>query len=185
MIVTIAEHGSLGRAGHVLGISQSALTHSLATIEEELGTPLFGSSHRGMQPSNVGRATLVGGRELVKRLEALETASLTLRRGRLGSLTVSSSTVAPDVVLEPAKAAVIVDVPDTRIELLPSDHVTAARPVQAGESLFGVTEVSELEPPHFDITPLRHDALVKPMSPILRPGSSPGGAGPFRAPIHA
>lgn len=154
MIVTIAEHGSLVRAAHVLGISQSALTHSLATIEETPGAPLLVSSHRGIQPNNVGGAILVEGRELSKRLEGLETADLTLSRVHLGSLTVSSSTAAPDVLLAPAKAVVIVDFPDTRIELLPSDHVTTARPVQAGEALFGATALSELEePPHFDITP--------------------------------
>jgi DNA-binding transcriptional LysR family regulator len=174
LIVTIAEHGSLVRAGRVLGVSQSALTRSLATIEEELGAPLFERSHRGMQPTNIGRAILLEGREVVQRMEAVEKTILALRRVRFGSLTVSSSTVALDVVLAPAVAAIIADFPETQIELLPSDHVQAARRVQDGEALLGVTELSELEEPAlFDITPLRRHALlrwVRPGHPLLALG---------------
>lgn len=162
LIVTIAEHGSLVRAGRVLGVSQSALTRSLATIEEELGASLFERSHRGMQPTNIGRAILLEGREVVQRMEALEKTILALRRVRFGSLAVSSSTVALDVVLAPAAAAIIADFPETQLELLPSDHVQAARRVQDGEALLGVTELSELEEPTlFDITPLRRHALLR------------------------
>ena len=47
IIVTIAEHGSLVKAGRVPGMSQPSLTRSLAQVEERLGATLFDRSRRG------------------------------------------------------------------------------------------------------------------------------------------
>jgi len=54
IVVTIAEHGSLVKAGRVLGMSQPSLTRSLAQVEEKLGATLFDRSRRGMAPTMPG-----------------------------------------------------------------------------------------------------------------------------------
>jgi DNA-binding transcriptional LysR family regulator len=47
----VQRHGSVHRAADVLHITQSALTRSLATLEEGLGVRLFDRSTSGMQPT--------------------------------------------------------------------------------------------------------------------------------------
>ena len=41
VFATVAEHLSFRRAGHVLGISPSAVSHAVRGLEERLHVPLF------------------------------------------------------------------------------------------------------------------------------------------------
>lgn len=54
--LAIAEHGSFSKAAGTLYIAQSALSHQLAQLEEELGQPLFLRLPRGVELTAAGRA---------------------------------------------------------------------------------------------------------------------------------
>jgi DNA-binding transcriptional LysR family regulator len=47
-LVSIVEHGSLTRAAAVLHMSQPALSHQIAALERELGTPVIERRPRGV-----------------------------------------------------------------------------------------------------------------------------------------
>ena len=49
-LVTIADQGSLTRAAAVLHLSQPALSHQIAAIEREVGTPVIERLPRGIRP---------------------------------------------------------------------------------------------------------------------------------------
>ena len=55
-LVTIVEQGSLTKAAAVLHISQPALSHQIAAIERELGTPVIERLPRGIRPTAAGLA---------------------------------------------------------------------------------------------------------------------------------
>jgi DNA-binding transcriptional LysR family regulator len=55
-LVTIVEQGSLTRAAAVLHLSQPALSHQIATLERELGTPVIERLPRGIRPTAAGLA---------------------------------------------------------------------------------------------------------------------------------
>src|SRR6202453_3638598 len=55
-LVTIVEQGSLTKAAAVLHLSQPALSHQLAAIERELGTPVIERLPRGVRPTAAGLA---------------------------------------------------------------------------------------------------------------------------------
>jgi DNA-binding transcriptional LysR family regulator len=61
-LVTIVEHGSLTKAAAVLHMSQPALSHQIAGIERELGTPVIERLARGIRPTAAGLAVAAEGR---------------------------------------------------------------------------------------------------------------------------
>jgi DNA-binding transcriptional LysR family regulator len=61
-LVTIVEQGSLTRAAAALHMSQSALSHQIAAIERELGTPAVERLPRGIRPTAAGLAVVAEAR---------------------------------------------------------------------------------------------------------------------------
>ena len=55
-LVTIVEQGSLTQAAAVLHLSQPALSHQIAAIERDLGTPVIERLPRGIRPTAAGLA---------------------------------------------------------------------------------------------------------------------------------
>jgi LysR family transcriptional regulator, cyn operon transcriptional activator len=54
-LLALAEHGSFARAASALRLSQPALSRSVQTIEEQVGTRLFQRWASGVVPTDVGR----------------------------------------------------------------------------------------------------------------------------------
>jgi DNA-binding transcriptional LysR family regulator len=65
--VTLAEHGSFGKAAITLGISQPALTKSIQTLEAALGVRLFDRHTRGVVLTDFGRLVVAHTKDLVAR----------------------------------------------------------------------------------------------------------------------
>jgi DNA-binding transcriptional LysR family regulator len=63
--VAVAESGSVASASRMLAIAQSALTKSLAELEDELGAALFVRSSRGMTLTPQGHRFLAGARKVL------------------------------------------------------------------------------------------------------------------------
>jgi len=61
-LVAIIEKGSLTRASSVQHISQPALSHQIAAIERELGTPVIERLPRGIRPTAAGLAAVAEAR---------------------------------------------------------------------------------------------------------------------------
>ena len=55
-LVTIIEQGSVTKAAAVLHMSQPALSHQIAAVERELGTPVIERLARGTRPTAAGLA---------------------------------------------------------------------------------------------------------------------------------
>jgi hypothetical protein len=61
-LVAIVERGSLTSAAAVLHMSQPALSHQIAALERELGTPVIERRPRGIRPTAAGRPVRRGTR---------------------------------------------------------------------------------------------------------------------------
>jgi DNA-binding transcriptional LysR family regulator len=81
-LVAVVEHGSLTKAAAVLHMSQPALSHQIAAIERELGTPVMERLGRGIRPTAAGLATAAEARVA---LAAADRAVLAGRRVALGA----------------------------------------------------------------------------------------------------
>jgi LysR family transcriptional regulator for metE and metH len=80
LVAAIAEHGTLTRAGDVLHLSQSALSHQLRDLEERVGTPLFRRGKRQMTITPAGDTLLQAARSI---LATLDGTGYALRSGDL------------------------------------------------------------------------------------------------------
>ena len=74
LVAAVAECGSLTRAGAVLHLTQSALSHQLLDIEDRLGARLFHRLGRKMIPTPAGDRLLASARSVLAELGAAEEA---------------------------------------------------------------------------------------------------------------
>src|SRR3984885_9825597 len=76
---TIAEERSFTRAASRLGMSQSALSHSMRGLEKRLGIQLLARTTRSVSPTAAGAALL---QDLTPALERIERAVAETRKQR-------------------------------------------------------------------------------------------------------
>ncbi len=72
LVVAIADEGTLTRAGQRLHLTQSALSHQLAALEERFGIEVFRRQGRQLQWTPLGERLLSRARLLINQVEALE-----------------------------------------------------------------------------------------------------------------
>jgi len=69
--VALAEEGNFTRAAERCHVVQSALSHQIAYLEQELGTPLFERLPRQVRATAAGEALLVHARQVLASLRHL------------------------------------------------------------------------------------------------------------------
>ncbi|MCP5269512.1 MAG: LysR family transcriptional regulator [Zoogloeaceae bacterium] len=67
--VAIAEHGAFSKAAEKLYVAQSALSHQLAQLEDELGVRLFHRSRRGVELTDPGRTFLAHATAILRQVD--------------------------------------------------------------------------------------------------------------------
>lgn len=65
----IAEHGTFSKAAEKLFVAQSALSHQLAQLEDELGARLFHRSRRGAELTDAGRVFLAHAAAILRQVD--------------------------------------------------------------------------------------------------------------------
>ncbi len=70
-LVTVADCGNFSEAALKLELSQSAISHAIASLEEELGVLLLSRGRHGAHPTPVGERVLVHARQVLQQLEAI------------------------------------------------------------------------------------------------------------------
>src|SRR5262245_46226971 len=68
---TVAETLNFTRAAERLHLTQSAVSHQIKALEEELGEPLFIRAKRGVKLSQAGKAALEYVERILEDMEAL------------------------------------------------------------------------------------------------------------------
>src|SRR5437764_11185551 len=97
--VEVAHAGSLGRAARALFVTQPALTARLQRLEQDLGTPLFVRSRRGMRLTDAGRTFLPFAERAVGAMAEGRSAVGELTRGGRGHLAIGAAPAVSTYVL--------------------------------------------------------------------------------------
>ncbi len=101
--VTVIDVGSFTAASEVLGMTQSAVSHSIASLEAELGVSLLERDRNGIFLTEIGKRVVVQAREMLTRAEQIrqETAAVVgLEAGkvRIGSFPSVSARFLPGLL---------------------------------------------------------------------------------------
>src|SRR5437870_1480805 len=115
--LAVARERSFTRAAAKLGVSQSALSHTISGLEARLGLRLLTRTTRSVSPTEAGERLLrtVGHRfeEIEAELEALSE----LREKPTGSIRITAGDHAVHSVLWPKLAKLLPKYPDIRVEI--------------------------------------------------------------------
>src|SRR5713101_4156417 len=116
--LAVAKEGSFTRAAAKLGVSQSALSHTVRRLEERLGLRLLTRTTRSVAPTEAGERLLrtVGPRfdEIDAELAALSE----LREKPAGTIRITTGEHASEAILWPALAKLLPHYPDVKVELM-------------------------------------------------------------------
>jgi len=116
--LAVANESSFTRAAAKLGVSQSALSHTVRGLEERLGLRLLTRTTRSVAPTQAGERLI---RTVGPRLEEIETelAALTeLRDKPAGTIRVTAGEHAAETIVWPALAELLPRYPDIKVELI-------------------------------------------------------------------
>jgi DNA-binding transcriptional LysR family regulator len=115
--VTVARDRSFTRAAAKLGVSQSALSHTVRRLEERIGLRLLARTTRSVSPTQAGERLL---RTVGPRFAEIETevAALSeLRDKPAGTIRVTAGEHAANATLWPAFARILPNYPDIKVEI--------------------------------------------------------------------
>ena len=116
--LAVARERSFTKAGKKLGISQSALSHTVKGLEERLGLRLLTRTTRSVSPTEAGDRLLatVGSRfeEIDAELEALGE----LRDKPAGTIRITTAENAASTILLPKLASFLLQYPDINVEIV-------------------------------------------------------------------
>lgn len=115
--MTVAEERSFTRAAARLGTSQSALSHTVRRLEARLGVRLLTRTTRSVAPTEAGERLLGTLRPAFETIAA-ELASLgELREKPAGTIRITLSEHAANLVVWPVLERLLPDYPDVHVEL--------------------------------------------------------------------
>jgi DNA-binding transcriptional LysR family regulator len=113
----VARERSFTRAAALIGVSPSALSHSLRGLEERLGVRLLTRTTRRVAPTEAGERLLASIGPHFDEIEAGVAALSALRDKPAGTIRITSGEHAAETILWPALAALLPDYPDVRVEI--------------------------------------------------------------------
>ena len=115
--LAVAQERSFTRAAARLGVSQSALSHTVRALETRLGVRLLTRTTRSVSPTDAGERLLQTVGPRLEEIEAEIAAVAELGDKVAGTVRITATDVAIDAVLWPRLAKVLGQYPDLRVEL--------------------------------------------------------------------
>ncbi|TAU48684.1 LysR family transcriptional regulator [Rhizobium ruizarguesonis] len=116
--LAVARAQSFTKAAGKLGVSQSALSHTIRGLEERLGLRLLTRTTRSVAPTEAGERLLVSIGPLLDEIESELAALSAFREKPAGTIRINAGEHAADAVLWPALQKLLPDYPDINVEII-------------------------------------------------------------------
>lgn len=115
--LTVAEEHSFTRAAARLGVSQSALSHTIRRLEERVGVRLLTRTTRSVAPTEAGLRLLDTLAPALSGIAAQLAELSELREKPAGTIRITASAHATQTVLWPVLGKLLPDYPDVHVEI--------------------------------------------------------------------
>ena len=115
--LAVARERSFTRAAAHIGVSPSALSHTIRGLEERLGVRLLTRTTRSVSPTEAGERLLATVGPHFDEIEAGLAALTELRDKPAGTIRITSLDLAARTILWPALAIFLSEYPDVRVEI--------------------------------------------------------------------
>ncbi len=116
--LAVAKERSFTKAAAQVGVSQSALSHTIRGLEERLGLRLLTRTTRSVAPTEAGERLLRAAGPRLEEIEAELAALSELRDKPSGTIRITAHDHAVRAVLWPALARLLPDYPDIKVEIV-------------------------------------------------------------------
>lgn len=117
-VVAVATHRSFRKAAVELGVSASALSHAVASLEKRMGVRLFNRTTRSVTPSEAGEQFLSRVGPALSEIREAMTGVNEFRDTPVGTIRLNASEGAAHMVLEPLVLEFLRRYPDMRVDLV-------------------------------------------------------------------
>ena len=116
--VAVARERSFTKAAAKLSISQSALSHTVKTLEERLGVRLLSRTTRSVSPTEAGQRLLQNIGPRFDEIESEVAAVSELRQKPVGTIRITATENATETILVPKLAPLLREYPDIKVEII-------------------------------------------------------------------
>lgn len=144
-LVMLAEHGSFMRAAAALGITQSALSRSIKSLEQRLGMVLFVRNSNGATMTDVGRVYLDRARDLLRLADDFGSNTEGWHATPAGQVTVGAGPYPAEAIMSKATARFIEQSPLLGVKLRVNVYDVLLQQLRSRELDFLVAETSVLQ----------------------------------------
>jgi DNA-binding transcriptional LysR family regulator len=168
-VEAIARHRHFTRAAEELHIAQSALSHQVRRLEQELGTPLFERTSRRVTPTEAGEVIAIRARRVLAELDDAREEIDELRgvlRGRIwiGALLPSGDVDVPGLLARFSQAH-----PGVEVGLREGIAAEMFRHLATDELDAAFCLLAGAPPPELAVEVLSHDEVVAAFAPDRAP----------------
>ncbi|MDF5722211.1 MAG: LysR family transcriptional regulator [Rhizonema sp. PD37] len=116
--LAVAKEQSFTKAAAKLGVSPSALSHTIRGLEERLGLQLLNRTTRSVSPTEVGERLICNVGPRFNEIEAELSALSELRSKPAGTIRITAGEHAANMVLWPALEKFLPEYPDIKVEIV-------------------------------------------------------------------
>lgn len=116
--LAVAREGSFTRAAAQMGVSQSALSHTVRGLESRLGVRLLSRTTRKVSPTEAGERLLNSVGPRIGEIEAELAALSELRDKPAGTIRITAGEHSAESLLMPALGKLLPDYPDIKVEVV-------------------------------------------------------------------
>lgn len=163
-LVAIVEQGSFGKGALVLGVTQSALSHAIATLEETLGIVLLFRGRQGAIPTDAGQKVVEQARVVLQTVEKIVYVSQAERGLTAGQVRIAAIRSLATHGLPTAIAAFKQRYPNITVTVTRcTNHGDVQKALRAGEADLGLMDIDS--PQGFTVYELFADDYVALLPP--------------------
>ena len=166
-LVVVAEHGNFSEAAFHLEISQSAVSHAIATLEEELGVPLLARGRHGANLTPAGEGVISYARQVLQLLDGMVEEANSYRGLKGGQVRVGAFRSVATHVLPELVAQFRSRFPDIAVTLIEYfDALEVERDLRAGKIDVGFMDLPNSE--DFETCEILRDEYVALLPPTAK-----------------